>query len=779
MKKLYFLTLTLSVFNLGNAQIINFPDPNFKAKLLQSAAWNYIAQVNNVSIKLDANSDGEIQVSEALIITALDLQGDANISNLTGISNFTNLITLQVYNNPLLTGIDLSGLNNLQYLNCPNNSLATINNIGAPNLTKLDCWNNDISEVDVTNWPNLEELLIDGNQLTSLSITNMPTMQRLFCSENNLTSLNLHNLPNLYTIDTKDNQLSAMSLSGLGAMLNFDCSVNQLTAVDLGLFPLATNVSVENNLLQTVDASMLYNLTYLDCDINPALISILSKNGRNETISFNSCPAVQYICVDDPQLADIQWYINSYNLTNCFVNSYCSFVPGGIFYTISGSNKLDNDNNGCDPEDMIIPNFKFAIASGASSGTFISNEDGGYSLPVGAGSHTITPVLQYPAYFNVSPTTFIVDFPTQVSPLLQDYCITPNGYHPDMEVVMFPFLFARPGFDSYYTISCKNNGNITQSGTVNVQFNGAVLDLVNTVPTALSTTENSISFEFNNLQPFQTQLFGVVLNVNSPMETPAVNAGDILSFTAIVETAATDDTPVDNTASLSQTVVNSFDPNAKTCLEGAAITPQMVGEYVHYIVQFENTGTFPAENIVVKDMIDTTRFDITSLVPLHGSHPFTTRISSNNKVEFIFENINLPFDDANNDGYVAFKIKTKPTLVVGDTFSNTASIYFDYNFPIITNTATTTIAALSNPDFEFSDYFTLYPNPVKNELNIKSAASIEVRSISIYNLIGQLVLTIPNAQNVSSIDISGLNSGNYFVKINSDRGSSNGKFIKE
>ena len=36
-----------------------------------------------------------------------------------------------------------------------------------------------------------------------------------------------------------------------------------------------------------------------------------------------------------------------------------------------------------------------------------------------------------------------------------------------------------------------------------------------------------------------------------------------------------------------------------------------------------------------------------------------------NKVEFIFEGIHLPFDDANNDGYVAFKIKTKPNQFCG------------------------------------------------------------------------------------------------------------------
>ncbi|KGO91091.1 DUF7619 domain-containing protein, partial [Flavobacterium enshiense] len=162
------------------------------------------------------------------------------------------------------------------------------------------------------------------------------------------------------------------------------------------------------------------------------------------------------------------------------------------------------------------------------------------------------------------------------------------------------------------------------------------------------------------------------------------NDGDILHYTTAVTSAATDEMPNDNTFVFHQRVVNSYDPNDKTCIQGTTIAQSQVGKYVHYMIRFENTGTFPAQNIVVKDMIDTNKFDINSLVPLKGSHPFVTNITSGNKVEFIFENINLPFDDANNDGYVAFKIKTKPSLVVGNTFSNSASIYFDYNFPIVT-----------------------------------------------------------------------------------------------
>ena len=204
----------------------------------------------------------------------------------------------------------------------------------------------------------------------------------------------------------------------------------------------------------------------------------------------------------------------------------------------------------------------------------------------------------------------------------------------------------------------------------------------------------------------------------------------------------------------------------------------MVGKEVHYLIRFENTGTANAENIVVRDMIDTNKFDITSLIPIDGSHPFVSKISNTNKVEFIFENINLPFDDANNDGYVAFKIKTKSALVLGDSFSNTASIYFDYNFPIITDPAVTTVALLANSDFVFENYFSIYPNPANNVLNIETKKTIEVSSINIYNTLGQVVLVIPNVQQTKSVDVSSLKTGNYFMKVNSDNGSSSVKFLK-
>jgi hypothetical protein len=293
----------------------------------------------------------------------------------------------------------------------------------------------------------------------------------------------------------------------------------------------------------------------------------------------------------------------------------------------------------------------------------------------------------------------------------------------------------------------KNKGTNIQSGSVNLTFDDAVLDFVSATPTVGTQTVNNLNWAFTNLLPFESRSILVTLNLNSPMETPPLSSGSVLAYNSTITSPATDDMPLDNTFAFNQTVVNSFDPNDKTCLQGTTVTPAKIADFVHYMIRFQNDGTAAAQNIVVKDMIDTAKFDITSLVPVDASHSFTTKISNTNQVEFIFQNINLPFATGTNTGFVAFKIKTKSTLVLGNTFSNSANIHFDYNFPIVTNTYTTTIAALATQDFEFKNYFSLYPNPAKDLLNIEMKNDIEMSSISIYNMLGQVVLTTTNPTN--------------------------------
>ena len=778
----------------GISSFINLQDFNCYGNLITSVNFN-----NNINLKILNCSNNQI--------TSLD------------ISNNFNLINLYCFSN-LLTSLDLSSNLNLTLLICNINQLSTLNVTANINLLKLNCAANQLSSINVLNNINLNYLACGNNQLSSINVSSNVNLEVLYCNKNQLTAIDVSLNLNLLSLDLYDNQLTSINVSNnlnLGGLVcgknylttlnidnnvalgNLDCGFNQLSVLNtnnnvnlnflscannqLQSLNLTTNTNLNNlwcinNQITTLDLRNNLQATYINLNYNQ-LTSLYIKNGKNEYIDFPGNPNLNYICADESQISSLQDLITQYGYANCHVNSYCSFAPGGTFYTIQGNQKLDSNNNGCDALDNLFPNLKFNISDGTNLGSFISDISGNYAIPVQAGTQTVTPVFENPSYFYVSPANVVIDFPAQLSPVIQNFCVTANGSHQDLEINLLPINPARPGFNAMYKLIYKNKGTTAGSGTLNLTFNDSVLDLVSAQPTATTQTLNNLTWAFTDLQPFESREITFTLNVNSPMETPAVNGGDILNYVATITIAAADETPNDNTFVYNQTVVNSFDPNDKTCLEGATISQVKVGDYVHYMIRFENTGTFPAQNIVVKDMIDMTKFDINSLVPIKGSHSFVTNISAGNKVEFIFENINLPFDNANNDGYVAFKIKTKSTLVSGNTFSNTASIYFDYNFPIITNTATTTIQTLANQDFEFASYFTIYPNPVKDVLKIDFKNSIEVQSINIYNTLGQLVLVIPNAQNTNNVDVSSLKSGNYFIKINSDKGTSSSKFIKQ
>ncbi len=380
-----------------------------------------------------------------------------------------------------------------------------------------------------------------------------------------------------------------------------------------------------------------------------------------------------------------QQYVDSLNYTNCVVSPFCSFTPGGIHYTVQGSQKFDFNNNGCDNADSNLPYLKYTISDGTTSDYVISKEDGDYLVNVPSGSFSISPTFENPSYYTSNPATLNVSFPTQSSPFTQDFCITANGAHPDLEVVIIPIQQARPGFDATYKIIVKNKGTIPQSGTLNLTFDDAVLDFVSSIPTPSNQSLNSLSLDFSNLNPFETKTINLVLNLNSPLETPPVNMGDVLHFSASVTSAETDETPQDNTFDFNQTVVNSFDPNDITCLEGETVPFTDKDFYLHYIVRFENTGNYTAQNIVVEDIVegimDPNVYDLASLVPVSSSHPFYTikKYASETgitSVHFIFENINLPFSSGSNTGYIAFKIKTKhPYYDFSKVFGTTKQIF--------------------------------------------------------------------------------------------------------
>ena len=94
------------------------------------------------------------------------------------------------------------------------------------------------------------------------------------------------------------------------------------------------------------------------------------------------------------------------------------------------------------------------------------------------------------------------------------------------------------------------------------------------------------------------------------------------------------------------------------------------------------------------------------------------------------------------------------------------------------NTASyNTNCALSTNDFENFKQVTIYPNPVKNILNIQLEENQEVKNIEILTIEGRSVQSI---QKASTIDIENLDKGIYLIKVKTlDDKVSVKKIIKE
>lgn len=692
-----------------------------------------------------------------------------------------------------VTNINLSNKPNLKIIDFGNGSLATINFAANNSIETIKVSGNDLTTFDKTLFTNLKYLDLSWNQLPGLDVSNMATLETLNCDNAStsftydFTSLNVQGCTNLQKLICSRNVLLHLNLSNLTNLNFLDCYGNNDIFTNTGLL----DIALENcTALKDVIVNSNPYLTFLDlsCSANTFnqirvqnctnLQKINLKNGVNQStmnaglFSYYSCPNLALVGVD---------FNESFTFlpTSIAQSPYYSFTPNCRYNTVLGNVRFDIEGDGCQNNNGIGGikiNYNFIDPN---CFTF-SGSNGNFTLYTQANSVAVTPSNElFPLWDFGLTGPVVVNFSQGNIVQNIDLCLAPNAVHNNLEVTILPLDFTTPGIDAIYKIVYKNKGNQIQSGTVHLSFDDAKMDFVAANPAISSSAVNSVNWSFSNLQPFETREILVTFNINTPMETPPVNGGDILAFVATVAGSLSDENPEDNTATLNVTVVNSFDPNNKICLEGATIALNSVGKYVHYIINFENNGTANARNIVIRDVIDTTKFEIATLEPVNSSHAVYTRVNNGNEVEFIFENINLPFDDATNDGYVAFKIKTKSTLVVGNSFSNKANIYFDYNYPIVTNTATTIITALATQDFDFGNYFSIYPNPASTLLNFETKAAIGVKSIDVYNTLGQLVIAIPNTENITSIDVSDLKTGTYFIKVNTDKGTANSKFVKE
>lgn len=744
------------------------------------------------------NNLNHLNVSEFPQLTHLDCS-DNNLISLD-LSDNQNLTYLECRRN-VLSELEIDHLIQLEHLRCTNNLISELRLIDFQELEFLDCSYNLLSELPIQlyNLPNLTSLNCGGNNLEQLDVTSLPrlsylnfsdcpslksfnlkndSLDILSCSNTGLTALDLSTSPLLTSLYCYEGQLESLNIASNILLENLYCYENNLQSLDFYIHPELEHINCSYNQLTELNLSNCPKLDDIDCRLNQ--ISFLNiRNGSTVTSSLNIYNApMQYVCCDGSdyqQVAD-----RLVNMPGATYGQLCSTIPGAGIEEVKGHNYLSTNGQDCSDQMNLNSPIKYSLIGNDFSGKIISRGKDEYSLIVPSTAFTLRPEFES-NYFSTIPDSVNIDFPDTPSPFYADWCFIPIGDIDDLNIVIIPTSEARPGFESDYKIVYTNKGTTTLSGEITFQFDNEVTTYTSAQPEPGVQNENLLVWNYEDLQPFESSSICVTFTHNTPMDIPPLNGGEDLKFLAHIYPVDNDATFRNNEFLLCQTVVNSYDPNDKTCLEGETVLEEMIGEYIHYLIRFENTGTASAINVVIKDQIDTKKFDLNSLQIVDSSHDMSVEIDETNTVEFIFENIYLPFQDALNDGYVLFKIKTLPTLSLGDSFENTAEIYFDFNFPIITNTANTEIVLpVSTKDLEAQNVFvSLHPNPAGDHINVD--CNIPINKIDIYDVQGRLVKQVSKIGSDNSIKVNteNLSKGIYLLHLETNQGFNVQKVIIE
>jgi len=318
----------------GFGQLTYVPDDNFEAYLEANGMGN------------GTPNDDSVLTANINTVTTLVIQYQ-NISDLTGIEDFTALTSLYCKNNQL-TSLDVSQNTALTILNCDRNNLqdtldltsntllvnlrCVINNITSLNvtnctqLTSLYCYQNLLSVLDISTNINLGALHAESNNLDSLNLSNNLLLSWLWCGMNNLTELDLSNNLGMVHLRCERNQITSLDLSNHPNLIRFQACNNQLTSLDIrngnniNANP-QTNSNPWGGHCNETDGFCVFNNPSLFCvNVDDSVWSSTSWTLHldTQTTFSTNCPPVVFGCTDS--------LANNYNQLATIEDSSCCYI---------------------------------------------------------------------------------------------------------------------------------------------------------------------------------------------------------------------------------------------------------------------------------------------------------------------------------------------------------------------------------------------------------------------------------------------------------------------
>ena len=659
-------------------------------------------------------------------------------------------------NNSLISlhGLEkVTGFNNATFrenLNLPN--LSGLENLVSAYSLKI--WFND-ALIDLSPLPSFKYVwylsIVDNRGLVSLNGLNnlQQVVEELVINTHPLlTSIDgLENISNLKNVEIKTNP----KLSDIDAFRYLDHIKGNLVIND-------------NNTLSDIDG-----------------LNAVSRVDGNITITQNDlldqCD-ILFFCnrLHDPSKVNI-----ANNATGCKsldeVLITCSdqySLAKGYVYVDYNCNNIQDANDSPVANSMIL-NFGYPVTNTGSDGTFmafLSNNDTLIIHPTNQTAVSYTP----PSYEIITDGNLHL-FDSLVFALCAD-----SLYH-DLSVQLIPQTLTRRGSTAKYTICLKNAGLYQEDPAVELSFdNHPFIEIVN--PSGGVVNGNTISWQFNDFLVQAKYCFEVeiLIHAGAALDSFIVPSLSIAGADTIMETSL-----ANNVVTFSQRITGSYDPNDKVVsLDQIAPSPEET--LLAYTIRFQNTGNSYAEFVEVLDTLEA-GLNVKSFEMVEASHPYLLSFPDTNVVKWRFDNIFLPDSTTNEEashGFIHFLIHARGSLPPNSTIENDASIYFDFNEPVVTLPAITLVKLSTGIQNNIltKDKLRLYPNPnqgllyVDLELQDASSASMDIISMDGNLLLSTPTGFLPAGQHTFQISVNTLPNGIYLLKCRTEKGVVSKKFVR-
>ena len=743
-------------------------------------------------------------------LTNLDIQTNTALTRLECRRN--QLTSLDLRNNPALLSVE-----------CEFNQLTSLNTPTSTTLVGLFCDNNQLTNLDVSSHVNLINLQCHSNHLNRLDISNNPDLVQLYCSNNMLSNLNTFANTQLVSLQCYNNQISNLDLSRNTALHSFygfnnlpflQICVTDTAAVQSSTvwFKDSTASYVEN----CQQALAVHGIVVMDSNNNCQVDTLEQGVPRVLLLLHNNVDSIYTIT---NEFGSYQVYLDTgmYTVTAIPSNTYSIACPNNQQVTIDTNYQLQTVDFTLQAT-TICPYLEVDISTPLLRRCFNSTYYVDYcnTGTAAANNAYIEVELDTSLYFNSSSIPLVSQtgntYRFNVGNLAKNTCsrfsinVTVScssqfGQIHCAEAHIYP--------DSLCLTSLPNIHIADTCLTDTVLF--VITNYADAVTLPYLLLEDTIVVDTGSftLNMGQSASLYYPLNSNGTATYQLVLAnGNPTHYTATAlvgcnaNSASTDLLHLPN---LPQNFADidctpnrgSYDPNDKIGYPLGYTSNHYIqpNSTIDYRIRFQNTGTDTAIFINILDTVSP-YLDLSTLNMGVASHAYTLQIMPSTPggqqvLRFQFNPIYLPDSNANepaSNGFIQYNIAQQANLPNGTIINNSASIYFDYNAPVKTNTTLHTVCdncypenisnagtvVLDLDEAALPNYKVLaIPNPFSTETRIEvqgyneQGASLK---LEVYDVMGRLQTTLNGNQNGQFLLQRGeMPVGIYFFRI-SERG---------